>query len=250
VTDEQEMPPMPVGPADVAYSRTALARLALSAAAQELADLLTNGLVPTVSDNYGRPYDTAEVVHRVVRLAEQVRDRGVVYARERGGSWQDIAEGFGAEDEQKEIQERYEPVVAEWDDVLTVPWEPGHGISKDGAGALVWFSRLPNGAADPDFTAGYLDMWCARHVDRAVRDNAEHDGISDRMVSANLPAHTDITQLNRELRVSARLYQDRVPQTDPQFVAHRERKAAIAAAMERRMNTRPRKPRGGKSTER
>jgi hypothetical protein len=54
-----EHTPIPVGPADITYTRRALARLALSAAAREVADFAA-GMVPTVSDEYGNAYEDVE----------------------------------------------------------------------------------------------------------------------------------------------------------------------------------------------
>lgn len=88
-----QLPPIPPGPADTTRPRRALARLALSSAYREAADFAAGG-VPTVSDEFGDPYDYVDHAARLVAMAQDVLARAVVYAHERGGSWSDIAEAL------------------------------------------------------------------------------------------------------------------------------------------------------------
>jgi hypothetical protein len=94
-----QLPAVPPGPADVTHPRRALARLALSAAYREAADFAAGG-VPTVSDEYGDSYNDVEHAARLVSMAQDVLLRAVVYARERSGRWDDIAEALNLTAEQ------------------------------------------------------------------------------------------------------------------------------------------------------
>jgi hypothetical protein len=193
IMNEPTKPLIPVGPADLKYPRRALARLALSAAAQELADSAA-GVVPTTSDAYGSAYDDVEFARRLVRQAEEVLRRAIVHGRDRGGSWEDIGAALDITADDAESQ--YSSLLTEWEDSLDRPSEQsGQFLS----------SRLPSGLFDPDFTVGYLDKWCVRHVDDGARGNADAKGEVAQMVSANLPKHSTLTELNREWRVSSRL---------------------------------------------
>jgi hypothetical protein len=56
--------------------------------------------VPTVSDEYSDGYDHVDHAARLVSMAQDVLVRAVVYARERGGRWDDIAEALNLTAEQ------------------------------------------------------------------------------------------------------------------------------------------------------
>jgi hypothetical protein len=153
-----------------------LARLALSCAYREVADFAAGG-VPTVSDEYGGPYDYVDHAACLLSMAQDVVARAVLYARERGGSWSDIADALGITAGQ--ARDRYTAALDHWDDALNQPWErSGRFLS----------SRMPDGTTEPDQTAADLDQWCLRHLEEnsGTRHNARHDGIEDRMVSGNL----------------------------------------------------------------
>jgi hypothetical protein len=175
-----QLPAVPPGPADTTHPRRALARLALSSAYREAADFAAGG-VPTVSDEYGDAYDYVDHAARLVSMARDVLVRAVVYARERGGRWDDIAEALNLTAEQ--ARDHYTAAIKQWEDALDRPWER--------SGRFL-FSRMPDGITEPDETAADLDRWCLRHLEEnnGARHNARHAGIEDRMVSANLPEHT------------------------------------------------------------
>lgn len=210
-------PALPVGPADITHPRRALARLALSAAAQEVADFAA-GIVPTVSDNYGSVYADIENAARLLSAAQEVMARAIVHARERGGDWQEIGEALDVTAEQ--AKDQYSETVEQWEDALDRPWER--------SGQFL-YSRLPSGLSDPDETAAYLDRWCARHLDETsgTRHNAEHEGTADRMVSANLPKHTPVTESNSVLRTATYLFKRGAAATDAEREAFEVRKQAV-----------------------
>lgn len=177
---------LPAGPADTDYPRRALSRLAVSATAQEAADRAA-ALVPTVTDDAG---ENVGLAAQLVAQAQDVLTRTVVHAREHGESWERIGEELGGITRQS-AQERYRDELAEWDDALDRPWERSGSLRV---------SRLPDGLADPASTTGYLDAWCSQHAAESTRRIAEIDGLTERMVSARLPEHTDTTRVTLVLR--------------------------------------------------
>ena len=133
------------GPADVTWPRRALARLALSHAAAELAEQST-GMVLTINDVWGRPNEYVAQAAQLVAAAREVLDRAVVYARERGASWADIGESLHVS--RQAAHERYAPVLAKWDSGLDEP-RTRHGRFLS--------PRLPGGASEPDPSAARVD---------------------------------------------------------------------------------------------
>lgn len=217
-----QLPPIPPGPADTTHSRRALARLALSHAYREAADFAAGG-VPTVSDEYGDPYDYVDHAARLVAMAQDVLARAVVYAREGGGRWGDIAEALDTTAEQ--ARDRYTAVMDRWEDALDRPWERSGRF-------LV--SRMPDGTTEPDQTAADLDRWCSQHLEEnsGTRHNAHHDGIEDRMVSANLPQHTPVTEINSLTRTAAYLAQRGFDATEVERKAYETRKKTLMAKLD------------------
>ncbi|HEX6356027.1 hypothetical protein [Actinophytocola sp.] len=198
-----------------------MARLALSSAYREAADFAAGG-VPTVSDEYGDAYDYVDHAARLVSRARDVLTRAVVYARERGGRWDDIAEALNLTAEQ--ARDLYTAVIDQWEDALDRPWErSGRFLS----------SRMPDGTTKPDETAADLDRWCLRHLEEndGARHNARHAGIEDRMVSANLPEHTPLTEMNSLTRTAAYLIQRGSEATDAERDAYEIRKKALMAKL-------------------
>jgi hypothetical protein len=175
-----QLPPVPPGPADATHPRRALARLALSYAYCEVADFAAGGVL-TVSDEYGDPHDYVDHAARLLARAQDVLARAVVYARECGGLWADIAEAV--ETTAAQAREEYTAVVDQWEDALNRPWERSGRLPA---------SRMPDGTTELDQAAADLGQWCPRHLDEnsGARHNARHDGIEERMVSSNLPEHT------------------------------------------------------------
>lgn len=217
-----QFPPIPPSPADITHPRLALARLALSSVAADVSESAA-GIVPTVSDNFARPYEFVEDAARVVSAAQEVLVRAVVYARDAGGSWNDIAEALGTSVD--EVQLLFDEAIERWEDALNRPLErSGRYLT----------SRLPDGAAEPDLTADYLDRWCAQQLQPSTgaRHNAHHQGIDDRMVSAKLPQHTTLTELTSVLRTGQYLTELGHSATETQWQAYRTRKAAVLRAAE------------------
>jgi hypothetical protein len=170
-------PPFPTHPRTAGYPPRALTRLALSQAHAEVADLATAG-VPTVCDRYATAHEVVEFAARLVSAAHEVLDRAVVHAHQLGSSWSEIADALALTEHQ--AQQRYATVIDHWQDTTA------HPLLTNG---MVRVSRLPAGAREPDRTAHHLDRWCTDHLPptSAARQSAHRQGITDRMVSANLP---------------------------------------------------------------
>lgn len=216
-----DLPAIPPGPADTTHPRRALARLALSAAYREVSDFAAGG-VPTVSDAYGDPWDYVDHAARLVAHAQDVLTRAVVYAREQGGTWTTIAEALDVPDER--ARDRYTNAVNQWDAALDRPWERSGRFLA---------SRMPDGTTEPDRTIADLDHWCVNHLDEhsSARHNARHDGTEDRMVSANLPAHTPVTEMTSLTRTAAYLARRGAEATDAERDAYQQRKARVLATL-------------------
>jgi hypothetical protein len=200
-----------------------LARLALSYAYREAAEFAAGGL-PTVSDEFGDAYDYVDHAVRLLSMAQDIVARAVVYARERGGRWDDIAEALDLA--AKQARAPYTAAVEQWEDALNRPWErSGRFLS----------SRMPDGTAEPDETAAALDQWCLRHLDEndGARHNARHDGTEDRMVSANLPEHTPVTEMTSLTRTAAYLVQCGDGATEAERAAYGSRKKALMTRLNR-----------------
>jgi hypothetical protein len=216
-----QLPPVPPGPADTTHPRRALARLALSAAYREAADFAAGG-VPTVSDEYGDAYDYVDHARRLVSMAQGVLMRAVVYARERGGRWDDIAEALNLTTDQ--ARDHYTAAIEQWEDALNRPWERSGRFLA---------SRMPDGTTEPDETVADLDQWCLRHLEEndGARHNARYAGIEDRMVSANLPEHTPLTEMNSLTRTAAYLIQRGAEATEAEREAYENRKKMLMAKL-------------------
>jgi hypothetical protein len=216
-----QLPAIPPGPADVIHPRRALARLALSSAYREAADFAAGG-VPTVSDEYGDAYDYVDHAARLVSMAQDVLMRAVVYARERGGRWDDIAEALNLTADQ--ARDQHMAAIDQWEDALNRPWERSGRFLA---------SRMPDGTTEPDETAADLDQWCLRHLDEnnGARHNARHAGIEDRMVSANLPEHTPLTEMNSLTRTAAYLSRRGAEATEAERDVYEARKKAVMAKL-------------------
>lgn len=212
-----QLPPIPPGPADITHPRLALARLALSSVAADVSEAAA-ATVPTVSDDFARPYEFVQDAARLVSAAQQVLVRAVVYARDAGASWDDIAEAVGTSAD--EVLRRFSVAIERWEDALNRPLE------RSGSYLI---SRLPDGADRPDWHADYLDQWCAEHLppSSAARHNARHNGIEDRMVSAKLPKHTRLTELHSVLRTACYFNDRGDGATDAEWHAYHVRKAAL-----------------------
>jgi hypothetical protein len=121
--------------------------------------------------------------------------------------------------------DQYTAAIDQWEDALNRPWErSGRYLA----------SRMPDGTTEPDQTAVDLDRWCLRHLEEndGARRNARHDGTEDGMVSANLPEHTPLTEMNSLTRTAAYLIQRGSAATEAERVAYESRKEALLVKLD------------------
>ncbi|MFF0445065.1 hypothetical protein ACFYT4_01370 [Streptomyces sp. NPDC004609] len=132
-----------------AYSRRALARLVLSDRAAGLADAAA-ALVVTRYDPYTGPGGRVSEAAALTRFAERLLAQAVVYERERGSSWEEIAAHLdtGAE----EAEEAYSPEIGSWNGAFETPYR------LDPTGRKL-IPRLPTAAYHPRSACDRLDLW-------------------------------------------------------------------------------------------
>lgn len=141
-----------------AYTREALARLALSRAAADLAEG-AGALVVTRNDADTGPGGRVSEARQLAEHAERLLARAVVYERERGASWEDIARYLDLEP--RAAEERFAPELARWSEAFEVPYR----LDETGRKRV---PQLPDGAYDPDCARERLDLWASLHA--TIRD--------------------------------------------------------------------------------
>ncbi|WP_330304467.1 MULTISPECIES: hypothetical protein [unclassified Streptomyces] len=141
-----------------AYSREALARLVLSQAAYGIAGS-AGELVITRHDAYCGPGGRVSEAAQLVASAERTLVRAVVYERERGSSWEEIARYFGVGAD--EAEERFSPELTRWETAFDVPYR----LDETGRKRI---PQLPTAAYDPATACRQLDLWA--HLRTTIRD--------------------------------------------------------------------------------
>lgn len=174
------MPPPP------SYSRRALARLALSLKAAQVADQGTD-LVPTLGDEWLPSGALLDEARRLVVAAEAVLQRAVTAEREAGTSWSEVARRLALTEH--EVRERFAANSDAWVEGVDSLMQPIDGNIEA--------PLLPgDGVETPHQHAQRLDRWMAE------RDTDLVDGCHQ--VSSGLePAPLD-EQLSRLAQVARR----------------------------------------------
>lgn len=152
------------------YSRTALARLALSHELRELADRAAAG-VPT--DAFAAAGETVGHAMDLVRQAQEVLLRAVLYERQISTSWEVIGYELDGITRQS-AHERYAEAEQEWKEALVSPYYPAP------PGSRYRSARLHEAALSPTATGRRLDAWARVHCERL--SDADHP------VTGHLPA--------------------------------------------------------------
>ncbi|QIP87802.1 hypothetical protein GLX30_31435 [Streptomyces sp. Tu 2975] len=137
------------------FSRSALARLVLCDHAVDVSRS-AEGLVPTRHDPDTGPGGRVSQAARLVELAERALASAVIYERERGSSWAEIAQylGIGA----GEAEERFAADVDRWNTAFEVPYR----LDETGRKRI---PQLPTAAYDPVWACKHLDLWAyIRHL--------------------------------------------------------------------------------------
>lgn len=139
-----------------AYSREALAHLVLSDHAQGLAETACR-LAVTRYDAYTGPGGRVSEAVALTRIAPRLLADAVVYERERGSSWQDIAAYPGVP--AAEAEERFTPAVERWSTAFDIPYR----LDATGRKRI---PQLPTAAYDRQCAVRRLDLWAhpARRV--------------------------------------------------------------------------------------
>ena len=193
------------------FTDAARARIALSAAARDLADAAL-GLVPTEDES--THHSVQGLIERVDQLAaavDELRRLAVIHGRERYLSWEDVGAALGVT--RQTAHERFAKVVDEWRDNLYDP-------------ARHTYSWMPAGAYNPSETVSRLQSWLARH---------DTERGEPRGVAAGLPAYTPIQRTNETLGranwLSVRLRQGLPISPEAEADHHRRKDIATTDAM-------------------
>ena len=139
-----------------AFTREALARLAFSSSAVNTARCAM-GLVTTRNDVDTGLGGRAGEAAGLIEAAELVLTRAVVYERERGATWEEIAHYL--ETDPAEAEARFAPALARWNEAFDVPYR----LDATGRKRV---PQLPTAAYDPEFAVRRLDSWAGVYVVR------------------------------------------------------------------------------------
>ncbi|MEU6484453.1 hypothetical protein [Streptomyces sp. NPDC046887] len=131
------------------FSRSALARLVLCDRAVGLADTAAH-LAVTRFDAYTGPGGRAGEALTVAQLADRLVVDAVVYERERGSSWEDIARYLDMDS--AAAAKRFTPELDRWDTAFAMPYR----LDETGRKRL---PQLPRAAYDPERACRRLDLW-------------------------------------------------------------------------------------------
>jgi hypothetical protein len=143
------------------FTRQALARLVLCDHAVDVADGAA-GLVATENDPDTGPGGRVSQAFQLIELAERALVSAVIYERERGSSWAEIAQYLGIGP--TEAEERFAANLDGWNTAFDVPYR----LDDTGRKRI---PQLPTAAYDPAWACTQLDRW-ARN--RLILVNDEH----------------------------------------------------------------------------
>lgn len=190
-----------------AYSRTALSRLAFSDELRELADRAASG-VPTKNDSGSVPGEQVGDAFALVQQAQEVLAHAVIYERQKGTSWEAIAEHLDIK--KQSAHERYKDRIEEWKLALVEPFYPSRPDAK------LRSLRLHQAAYAPTTAGQRLDEW------------ARERGQGEHAVTGALPVLSTVEEMVQVLDGLNHLYRDMHTPPDPAARARLlERKAAL-----------------------
>jgi hypothetical protein len=150
------------------FSKRALARLVLSSKTADLANA-AGELAVTVHDAHTGPGARASEAFALTVAAERVLATAVVYERERGSSWVDIAQYLGID--AAEAERRFAPEITHWDSAFEQPYR----TDVPGCRRI---PQLPAAAYDPVTACRNLDLW-AHLLLRFDEQHAVSGGLDD-----------------------------------------------------------------------
>ncbi|MFB7946427.1 hypothetical protein ACFC6L_16095 [Kitasatospora phosalacinea] len=131
-----------------AFTRAALARLALSDTSVDLAGAAENLAITRFDDQTG-PGGRVSEAAALRGVADRLLARAVVFERERGSSWEQIAHYLGTD--AADARERFTPAVDRWERAFEEPYR------LDGTGRKR-VPQLPTAAYDPETACRQLDL--------------------------------------------------------------------------------------------
>lgn len=195
-----------------AHSRRALARLAFSAAAAQLADR-ARSRVPTNDDGGLRPGELVEGARSLLVAAADLVEKAIIFERERGTSWAELGEVLDIS--KQAAQQRHGQALEDWREGVN------HALTVS-EGRLV-FAHVPGeGGEAPAEVAERLDAWCLQYTGR---HNKPHGPTP---VSAGLELAGVVEQVVLLNRLAQRMTSERDP---AQLRAFHAAKATLMASL-------------------
>jgi len=163
-------------------SDASLARLAVAAAAQDLADFARAFV--SIRDTRHSSGGELEDGQKLVAKAEYVLERLVVFERVAGASWEDIGSGLSMA--RQNAHKKFRSAVEEFEHAVAEPevTNPDTGVT---------YNQLPEGADDPAWWADRLDAWVRRHQEPTEFEMGDRE----RPVSGGLARLGPLAELGR-----------------------------------------------------
>jgi hypothetical protein len=131
-----------------AFTRAALARLVLSRAGVGLAEAASNLAITRFDDQTG-PGGRVSEAAALRECADDLLTRAVIFERERGSSWEDIAHFLDTD--AARACERFTPAVERWERAFEEPYRSDETGRKR-------VPQLPTAAYDPETACRQLDL--------------------------------------------------------------------------------------------
>jgi hypothetical protein len=194
------------------HSRRALARLAFSAAAAQLADR-ARARVPTNDDGGLRPGELLDEARSLFVAAQELLEKAIIFERERGTSWAELGEVLDIS--KQAAQQRHGQAVEDWTD----------GVNQALAvvGERFTFAHVPGEGGDaPAELAERLDAWCLQYTGKHNKPRGP------KPVSGGLELAGTAEQVVLLNRLAQRMTSERDPATLRAFHAA---KAAFMASL-------------------
>lgn len=136
------------------FARQALARLVLCDHAADIADGAA-GLVATENDPDTGPGGRVSQAFQLIELAERALASAVIYERERGSSWAEIAQYLGIGPAEAEAW--FAAHLDGWNTAFNVPYR----LDDTGRKRV---PQLPTAAYDPAWACDQLDTWARNRL--------------------------------------------------------------------------------------
>ncbi|MEU3725033.1 hypothetical protein [Streptomyces sp. NPDC031705] len=162
------------------FTRQALARLVLCDHAADVADGAT-GLVATENDPDTAPGGRVSQAFQLIELAERALASAMIYERERGSSWAEIAHYLGISP--AEAEERFAANLDGWTTAFDVPYR----LDETGRKRI---PQLPTAAYDPAWACDRLDTWARNRLILVNDERPVSSGLVMAMPEKEVPSVT------------------------------------------------------------